>query len=272
MKDLDKYYDANRTMWNQFAKINVESQTYKTKEFLEGTTSLNSIELEGLGDVKGKSLLHLQSHFGLDALSWAREGAKVTGVDFSEEGISISRELAKKANIDARFIQSNIFDLPDVLDEQFDIVFTSYGVLVWLHDLKRWAEIVAHFLKPGGTFFIAEFHPFLWTMDNEDTDDFKLIRSYFSRDTPYEFEVDGSYAESAKKIKPQVDYEWGYGLADIITSIAEAGLRIEFFHEFNKSPFQGFPFFKQHDDGYWYYDNPEVQLPLVFSLKATKNV
>ena len=271
MKDLDKYYDANRNMWDQFAKINVESQTYKTKEFLEGETSLNSIELEGLGDVKGKSLLHLQSHFGLDALSWAREGAKVTGVDFSEEGISISRDLAKKANIDARFIHSNIFDLPDVLDEQFDIVFTSYGVLVWLHDLKRWAEIVAHLLKPGGIFYIAEFHPFLWTLDNENPDDFTFIRSYFPQDKPYEFDVDGSYAESEKKIKPQVDYEWAHGLATIITSITDAGLQIKFFHEFNKAPFQMFPFFKKRDDGYWYYEHPDIQLPLVFSLMATKD-
>ena len=123
-------------MWNQFAKINVDSKTYKTEEFLKGGTSLNSIELEELGDVRGKSLLHLQSHFGLDALSWAREGAKVTGVDFSDEGVSIARDLAQRANIDARFIQSNIYNLPEVLDEKFDIVFTSYGVLVWLHDLK----------------------------------------------------------------------------------------------------------------------------------------
>ncbi len=272
MKDLDKYYDANQNMWDQFAKINVESQTYKTKEFLKGETALNSIELEELGDVRGKSLLHLQSHFGIDALSWAREGAKVTGVDFSTDGVSISQDLAKKAKIDARFIQSNIFDLPDILDEQFDIVFTSYGVLVWLHDLKRWAEIVAHFLKPGGTFYIAEFHPLLWTMDWDNPDDFKMARSYFSRDAPYEFDVDGSYAESHKKIEPQVDYEWGHSMAEIISSIAEAGLRNQFLHEFNKSPFQQFSFLKKNEeDGYWYYDNPDVQLPLVFSLMATKD-
>ena len=271
MKDLDKYYEANRTMWNQFARINVESKTYKTESFLKGEIALNSIELEELGDVSGKSLLHLQSHFGLDALSWAREGAQVTGVDFSTEGIAISRDLAKKAKIDARFIESNIFDLPDVLEEQFDIVYTSYGVLVWLHDLKRWAEIVAHFLKPGGTFYIAEFHPMTWTLDNEDPDDLKFIRSYFPQRKPYEFEVDGSYAESDTKIKPQVDYEWSHGLASIITSIADAGLRIKFFHEFNKSPFQIFPFFKQKNDGYWYYEHPEIQLPLVFSIMATKD-
>ncbi|MFW9843604.1 MAG: class I SAM-dependent methyltransferase [Candidatus Thorarchaeota archaeon] len=270
MKDLDKYYEANKTMWDQFAKINVESKTYKTEQFLKGESVLNSIELEELGDVKGKTLIHLQSHFGLDALSWTREGAIVTGVDFSTEGIAISRDLAKKAKIDARFIESNIYDLPNVLNEQFDIVYTSYGVLVWLHDLKRWAEIISQLLKPGGTFYIAEFHPFLWTLDNENPNDFSFIRSYFPLGKPYEFDVDGSYAESDIKIKPQVDYEWAHGLASILTSIADAGLRIKFFHEFNKAPFQAFPFFKKRNDGYWYYDHPEIQIPLVFSLMATK--
>jgi len=270
MKDLDKYYEANRTMWDQFARINVESKTYNTQEFLKGATSLNSIELEELGDVKGKSLLHLQSHFGLDALSWAREGAKVTGVDFSGEGVSIARDLAKKAKIDARFIQSNIFDLPEVLDEKFDIVYTSYGVLVWLHDLKRWAEIVAHYLKPGGTFYIAEMHPFLWVYDVEYKEGFRLHQSYFPKEGPIAYDVDGSYAESDKKIIPQKDYEWCHNMADIVSAIAAAGLRIQYLHEFNKCPFQLFPFFKKKDDGYYYYDHPEVQLPLVYSIKATK--
>jgi len=271
MKDLEKYYDANRTMWDQFAKINVESKSYKTKEFLKGETALNSIELEELGDVKGKSLLHLQCHFGLDTLSWAREGAKVTGVDFSGEGISIARDLAKKTMIDARFILSNIYDLSDVLSEQFDIVFTSYGVLCWLHDLKRWAKIIARHLKPGGIFYIAELHPMLWLMDVDNPDDFKMVQSYFTRDAPYVYDVDGSYADSEKKIIPQVDYEWAHDMGEIVSSIAAAGLRIQFLHEFNKCPFQMFPFFKKRDDGYYYYDDPVVQVPLVFSIKAMKD-
>ncbi|MFW9841933.1 MAG: class I SAM-dependent methyltransferase [Candidatus Thorarchaeota archaeon] len=271
MKDLDKYYETNRTMWDQLAKINVESKTYRTEDFLNGETTLNSIELEGLGDVTGKSLLHLQCHFGLDTLSWARNGARVTGVDFSSEAISIATDLTKKANLDARFIQSNIYDLPDILDKKFDVVFTSYGALVWLHDLKRWAEIVAHFLNPGGIFYIAEFHPLTWIMDWDDPDDFKMVRNYFSDDSPHEFEVEGSYASSEERIEKQVDYEWGHGLSKILTSIADAGLRIHFYHEFNKMPFQLFQFLKKNEDGYFYYDNPDVQLPLVFSLKATKD-
>ncbi|MFW9845493.1 MAG: class I SAM-dependent methyltransferase [Candidatus Thorarchaeota archaeon] len=267
MVNLREYFDANKQMWDKFAKDHYSSETYKTKEFLEGKTTLNSIELEELGDVKRKTLLHLQCHFGLDTLSWAREGAIVTGVDFSGEAINLARGLAEATTIDASFIQSNVYSLPDVLDSKFDIVFTSYGVHCWLNDLERWARIVSHFLKPGGTFYIAEFHPLLWMFDWDATDDFKLKRSYFHSEEPHEFDVDGSYGSS--QIEPQKDYEWAHGMGKVISAIVSAGLQIEFMHEFPKSPFQQFPFLKQKDDGYWYYENPDVQLPLVYSIRAS---
>jgi ubiquinone/menaquinone biosynthesis C-methylase UbiE len=271
MGNLRKYFEANRKLWDEFAKINYEADSYRTKEFLQGATTLKSIELKELGDVKGKTLLHLQCHFGLDTLSWAREGARVTGVDFSGEAIKLARQVAEKTEIDATFIQANIYDLPEVLNEQFDIVFTSYGVHCWLNDIDRWAEIVDHFLKPGGTFYIAEFHPFLWVFDWDAQDDFKMVRSYFHDPEPLMEEVDGSYSSSDAKMEPTEDYEWAHGIGDIVTSLCSAGLRIQFLHEFPMMCFQNFPFLKKKEDGYWYYDNPEVQLPLTYSIKAIKD-
>jgi SAM-dependent methyltransferase len=271
MTGFEKFFETNRVLWDKFARINYGSETYKVTEFLEGATSLNSIELEELGDVSDKTLLHLQCHFGLDTLSWAREGAQVTGVDFSGEALQLARNLAEEAGVEAKFIQSNIYDLPDVLDEKFDIVFTSYGVHCWLNDISRWGEIVAHFVKSGGTFYIAEFHPLLWTFDWDAKDDFKIVRGYFHSPTPCEFQVEGSYADSEAKLEPQPDYEWTHSMGDVVTAIINAGLRIEFLHEFAKSPFQQFSFMKQAEDGYWVYDNPDVQLPLVYSIKATKD-
>jgi SAM-dependent methyltransferase len=206
----------------------------------------------------------------LDTLSWAREGAKVTGVDFSGEAIQLANELTEKTGLEARFILSNIYDLPEILEDKFDIVFTSYGVHCWLPDLTRWAEIIAHFLKSGGIFYIAEFHPFTWVFDNEFKDDFKLKYSYFHSPEPEKFDVDGSYAGPNAKIEPCVDYEWTHGMGDVINSIIHAGLQIQFLHEFPMSCFQQFPFLEKRDDGYWYYDNPEIQLPLVYSIKAIK--
>jgi SAM-dependent methyltransferase len=175
-----------------------------------------------------------------------------------------------KTCLEAKFIQSNIYDLPKVLDEKFDIVFTSYGVHCWLHDLNRQTEIVAYFLKSGGTFYIAEFHPFMWVFDNESQDDFVLKYTYFHTPEPYEFDVDGFYAGPDAKIEPCVDYEWAHGMGDVINSIIQAGLQIQFLHEFPMSCFQQFPFLENRDDGYWYYDNPEIHLTFVYSIKATK--
>ena len=271
LSEHKKFFEANRDLWDKFVKINYESETYRVNDFLNGSTSLNSIELEEVGDVKGKTLLHLQCHFGMDTLSWAREGAIVTGIDFSGEAITLAKKLAEKTNIDARFIQTNIYDLPEVLDEKFDIVFTSYGVHCWLPDLTRWAEIAAHFVKSGGTFYIAEGHPFMWVFDEDAEDDFKLIRGYFHTSEPNAFQVDGSYADDVK-FKPQTDYEWAHSMGDVVTSIIKSGLRMEFLHEHAKSPFKIFPFWKRSEDGYWVYDNPDVQLPLVYSIRATKDV
>lgn len=268
MDDMERYYNVNRELWDKFARQHYDSEFYGTKRFLEGGSTLNSIELEELGDVDGKTLLHLQCHFGLDTLSWAREGAIVTGVDFSREAIRLAGKLADQAGIGAEFIQANIYDLPDVLSKSFDIVFTSYGVTCWLHDISQWGEIVAHFLKRGGTFYIADFHPITWIFDWDDPDDFKMVRGYFHKFKPDEFEVDGSY--SGAEIEEQIDYEWAWGMGDVITALARAGLRIEFVHEFPKMPFQNFSFLKRSDDGYWVYDSPDVALPLSYSIKASK--
>jgi SAM-dependent methyltransferase len=272
MKHLKKYFEANQKMWDEFARLHYDSKTYKTKEFLDGKITLNSIELEEVGDVKGKTLLHLQCHFGLDTLSWAREGAIVTGVDFSSEAINLACKLGELTQLDARFIESNIYDLPEVLDDKFDIVFTSYGVHCWLPDLQRWAEIVEYFVKPGGLFYIAEFHPVIWMFDNEDANGFKLKYSYFHNPEPYRFDVDGSYAETEQEFEPCVDYEWAHGMGEVVTSIAQAGLRIEYLHEFPMASFQSFPFLEQRDDGYWYYEDPDIQLPLMYSIRARKSM
>ncbi len=145
-------------------------------------STLKDLEREEVGDVTGKSLLHLQCHFGLDTLFWARLGVNVTGVDFSETAIALAKSLAQEESLDATFVHSDLYDLPHVLSEQFDIVYTSYGVIGWLPDLQPWGSIIARFLKPGGFFYIAEGHPFMWLLDDTSSD-FKVAHSYFSHDT-----------------------------------------------------------------------------------------
>jgi 2-polyprenyl-3-methyl-5-hydroxy-6-metoxy-1,4-benzoquinol methylase len=149
---MDERIKVNLAAWNQMARMHAASPGYRLAEFKAGANVLQGIELGEVGDVGGKSLLHTQCHFGLDTISWARLGARVTGVDFSDEAIGLARSISAELKIPARFIQSNIYDAPGAIDEQFDMVFTSYGALCWLPDIKRWAEIAAGFVKPGDSF------------------------------------------------------------------------------------------------------------------------
>jgi len=160
--------DANREHWDEATDIHARGNVYGIEDFKAGRYQLHRIEVEEVGDVAGKRLLHLQCHFGLDTLSWARRGAIVTGVDFSPKALALARRLAAESGIDARFIESNVYDAPAALNERFDIVFCSYGVLCWLPDLPRWGEIVARYLEPGGIFYIADAHPFIRVFPTDD--------------------------------------------------------------------------------------------------------
>lgn len=280
------YFEANRALWNEWTPIHARSEMYDVAGFKAGKSSLKSIEREELGDVRGKSLLHLQCHFGLDTLSWARLGAKVVGVDFSEVAITQAKELSTDLNIPAEFVCANLYELhPDRGDAcnaslqgkgKFDVVFTSYGVLCWLPDLRPWAEMIAQFLKPGGIFYIVELHPLLAIFDNSAVETTRLIgaslrvaASYFHSPEPTRWEADGTYADpAARTTKPS--YEWTHSMSDILNVLVAAGLRSEFLHEFPFCVYRHFPFLEQGSDGWWRLPATIPPLPLMFSLKMTK--
>ena len=267
---MDKYFKTNRKLWDDWAKVNVGSEIYDVEGFKKGRCMLPEVEVEEVGSVEGKSMLHLQCHFGQDTLCWARRGAKVTGVDFSEKGIDQAILLAKELDIPAKFICSNVYDLASVLDEKYDIVFTSIGVILWLPDLRRWAETVLHFLKPGGVFYIHEFHPAAYMLD--DADDVKvptIVYPYFNSGEPLRSELDGSYADPDADVH-NTCYDWPHSMSEVVNSLIEVGLRIEFVNEFNYSVFKLLPFLIQGDDGMWRFDDIAGGLPLMFSIRATK--
>jgi len=266
---MDKYTKGNLELWNELTPIHARSEFYDVEGFKEGRNTLKSIELEEVGYVSGKSLLHLQCHFGMDTMSWARLGAKVTGIDFSDKAITLARSLSKETGIKADFICSDIYKLPNVLHKTFDIVFTSYGVLTWLPDMMKWAEIISHFLKRGGTFYIVECHPVTSIFDNSNSaTELKVTQSYFHSAEPIRWEPERDYADASAVVRSP-SYEWTHNLSDIINALLSAGLRIEFLHEFPVSCYQWIPFAtKQANDRYWHIEGD--RLPLTFSLKATK--
>jgi SAM-dependent methyltransferase len=265
---MDEYLKANRELWNELTPIHARSTFYDVEGFKSGKCPLASVELEEVGEVSGKSLLHLQCHFGLGTLSWARLGAKAIGVDFSEKSIALARSLSRETGIGARFVCSDIYELPEVLNERFDIVFTSAGVLCWLPDLKRWSEIVSHFLRPGGFFYIFESHPFsLVFNDSPGTIELRVTYPYFSTPEPTYWRPEGDYADPNAEVT-HGSYEWTHSLGGIINPLIDAGLRIEFLHEFPILFYRGHPLMEQDKDGWWRLKGDKV--PLTFSLKASK--
>ena len=262
-----QYFETNKETWNKKVSIHAKSEFYDVKSFLKGKTSLNAYELEELGDVKGKSLLHLQCHFGQDTLSWSRLGAKSTGIDLSSDGIKEAAKLNDELGLDATFIESNLYDVPEKVAGEFDIVFTSYGVVGWLPDLKTWGEIIASKLKKGGVFYMIEFHPIVWMFDFLQTPP-KLTYPYLNKGVIYE-EYEGTYTNSDADIISK-EYGWNHGLGEVITSLTNAGLQIEFLHEFEKSPYNSFPEMDATDDGMFVLKDEQRMIPLLYSIRATK--
>lgn len=266
---MDKYLKSNQRLWDQWTIEHEESPFYDLAGFREGRDRLRSIELSELGDVSGKSLLHLQCHFGMDTLAWARRGARVTGVDLSERSIDLARSLSQELNIPAKFECSDIYRLPENLSGEFDIIFTSYGVLHWLRDLQQWGKIIAQFLKPNGIFYIVEDHPTFRMFTTEDKTKIQLANPYFFSETPERVEMSGSYATDNQG-EAVTFYIWNHNMGEVINALINAGLCIEFLHEFPFAARAKFPFMEQGSDSWWYLPKQYVQIPLLFSLQARK--
>lgn len=273
MENYQSYFNDNKNSWNKRTTVHKDSAFYDLDSFKKGKSSLNKIELEELGDVTGKSLLHLQCHFGMDTMSWARAGATCTGVDFSDEAVKLAKALATELNIPVDFICANVYDLTDAskvpllekFREAFDIVFTSYGTIGWLPDLDAWAAIIAYFLKPGGTFYIADFHPALWMMDDNFT---QVKYSYFNAEIITE-ETSGSYSNRDAPIK-SIEHGWNHPFSEIINALLKYNLQIQLFNEFSYSPYNCFNNLQQGADEMWRIVGMNEKMPMMYSIKAIK--
>ncbi len=264
MKTNNDYLEVNKASWNKRTTIHVDSDFYDNDNFIKGQSSLNSIELNLLGDIKGKSILHLQCHFGQDTISLSRMGASVTGVDLSDEAVKVAQELAEKTTADATFICSDIYSLPEHLDEQFDIVFTSYGTIGWLPDIDRWAGIVSRFLKPEGQFVFVEFHPVVWMFD----DDFSKIQYNYSNAGPIQTN-ETSYTESDSS-ETEDFITWNHGLAEVFTALISNGVQIKEFQEFDYSPYNCFNGTEKIGERQFRIKDLGNKIPMVYALLGQK--
>jgi SAM-dependent methyltransferase len=268
----------NRKLWDAWTAIHTTGAFYDVQRFRDDPSDvrIEPWEQAEVGDVTGLTLLHLQCHFGLDTLSWARLGAaQVTGIDFSEPAIAFANELAAETGLAdrARFVVSNVYDLPGPLEgEMFDVVYTGRGVLGWLPDLGPWAAIVASFVKPGGIFYIHEGHPVMWAVDDDQTEPngLNLGYDYWGGET-LSFPVEGSYADPDADVDAEVEHGWNHSLGEIVTALASSGLRIELLDEKRVLDWPA-NFLRKLDDAGHYGFPPDQKgtLPLMYSLRARK--
>ena len=254
MNDVD-YLKLNREGWDRRAEAHVGSRFYDVEGFLAGNTSLREIERAELTGVEGKRLLHLQCHFGLDTLSWARLGAECTGVDLSPVAIHTARSLAEKAGLEARFVCSDVYGFERPEPEAYDIVYASYGALCWLPDLDRWARIVVENLKPGGTVYLAEFHP---------VQELFAGYAYFSQGLP-DVEEEGTYTENGAEVVASFA-TWPHPLSEVLNALLGAGIEVQRVNEYSFSPYDCFDDLVEREPGRYYRTYEGNDIPLVYTV------
>ena len=259
------YAKVNKALWNKKTAFHLPSAFYDNQRFIDGRSSLNTIELDLLGDVKGKRILHLQCHFGQDTISLATLGAtRVVGLDFSPEAIRQAEKLNTACGTQVSFIESDVLQTLPHLENTFDVVFASYGVVGWHPSAKAWMDAAFHYLKPGGSLVLVDFHPVLWILDEE----FKEIKyPYFNTGVIIENSA-GSYA--APEADTMVNYTWNHSISDLILPIVDHPERsLTFFGESDWSPYALF----EHTEkapGQFQIKGKEGFFPLVYAIRARK--
>ncbi len=260
------YLEINKACWETRTDVHIQSEFYDVSGFIAGKSSLKEIEIEFLNAVHGKTVLHLQCHFGLDTLSLSRLGALVTGIDFSEKAIGFARSLATNCGLSADFVLTDVYSVPDKIEKTFDYVFTTYGTIGWLPDIQKWAAVIARMLKPGGKLIFIEFHPFVWIYDNDFTE---LKYDYFNSYPIVETE-NGTYTDTNAEITTQ-SIGFNHGLSEVVSALLSEGLVIEQFREYPYSPFECFPNMIEIAPSRFVFQRFGTKLPLTYALIARKS-
>lgn len=260
-----EYLHRNRTAWEKKVEFDVLSEYYDVNGFLEGKNILDNLESKGLGAVKNKRILHLQCYFGLETLTLARMGASVTGLDFCHNAISMANNLKAKTGLNADFICADVYDASKILNSKFDLVFSSYGSICWLPDLSKWVENIFSLLKPGGSFFLIDFHPLLISFNLLQNKSIKY--SYFNIEDPVKLIRTGTYANLNANIKT-TEYNWNHSIGELVSTFIKQGMHIQDFKEYPYIPLDAFPGLVKEIDGYNHVYND--LFPILFSLKASK--
>jgi SAM-dependent methyltransferase len=275
--DQDEDWRAvNRANWDERVAVHLAAPLYDLAPLRAGNARLNAIEEAELRPVAGLRVLHLQCHFGRDSLILAQLGAEVVGLDFSPAAITVARRLADDLGLAerARFVEADLYEAPAAIPEpaSFDLVFVTWGAIYWLPDIRRWAEIVAFFLKPGGTLYLAEGHPAAWVLDDAAPGHDQMpgwFAPYFER-KPIVYDDPSDYADPNAKLTNSRTYSWMHPIGETVTAILAAGMSLKWLHEHDRVPWRMFRLLVEDEQGLFAWPD-EPWLPLAFSLRAERN-
>jgi SAM-dependent methyltransferase len=273
---MTEYREVNRASWDERAPAHAASPGYEVDRFAADPSFLSKVvrfDLPLLGDIAGLRGVHLQCHIGTDTISLARLGAHMTGLDFSPAALEQARLIAGRAGADVGFVAADVYDAADVLGEgEFDLVFTGIGALCWLPDIRRWAQVAARLLRPGGRLFLREGHPMLWALADSRPDGLLVVEHpYFEQAEPMVFDDPGTYVETDVNFTQNLTHEWNHGLGEIITALMDAGLRLTGFTEHDSAPWEALPGQMTVDeDGEWRLTEHPERVACTYTLRAVR--
>ena len=271
------WFSDNEKNWNDRANLHMAGDYCGLSRLLADPDAISAelaLDIGRFGGLAGKQVMHLQCHVGTDTIGFARRGAaRVVGLDLSETSLAHARAIADKAGVDVEYVHANVYDARQAVSGDFDLVYTSIGVLCWLPDVVQWARVIASLLKPGGTFFIRDDHPMFMAIGEDVSDGLKIEQPYFQLDTPTTWDDDSSYVDTpgAPRIAHTTNHQWNHSLGQIITALIDAGLVVDGVEEFTYSAWCPWPgLMEQHADGMWRLREQPERLALQFAISAHK--
>lgn len=271
------WFSDNEKNWNDRANLHMAGDYCGLRRLLADPDAISAelaLDIGRFGDLAGKQVMHLQCHVGTDTIGFARRGAaRVVGLDLSQTSLAHARAIADKAGVNVEYVHANVYDARQAVSDDFDLVYTSIGVLCWLPDVVQWARVIASLLKPGGTFFIRDDHPMFMAIGEDVSDGLKVEQPYFQLDTPTTWDDDSSYVDTpgAPRIAHTTNHQWNHSLGQIITALIDAGLVVDGVEEFTYSAWCPWPgLMEQHADGMWRLREQPERMPLQFAISAHK--
>ena len=260
----------NLRNWESRVAIHAASNTYDLAGLAADPNAFSRVaafDIAALGDLRGIDAVHLQCHIGTDTVSLARAGARMTGADFSPQALSVARDLAQACGLDVRFLESELYAVPDVLGRDFDLVYTGVGALCWLPDIAGWARVVAGLLRPGGRLYLRDAHPILNAIDDTSGDDVLRVTLPYFEGVPQRWVADVTYTDGPRLESPET-YEWNHGLGEVVQAVLDAGLTVTGLREHRECEWQALPQMVRGADGRYRLPADPDRLPLMFTLEA----